>query len=382
MTDRERILTIIEGGLPDRIPWIPRLRIWYDAHKQRGDLPEQYRDATLAEIERDLGMGAPAREGRVFRREMHGIDVQQEARGDDVVTTYRTPVGAVSTVTRRSATLTDGGIGSSLQVKHMITAPEDYPVVEYLIEQTEIVPAYDDYLAYEAEIGERGLPLVAMGPDPMYRIIQDLIGYNDAFFHLNDHPDLIMHLYEVLRAEALEIQDVVLDSPATLILHGEHFDSQFTPPYLFEETMLPYFQPFAEKLHARDKTFVCHADADTSKLLDLIKAAGFDMAECFVTAPMVDVTLAEARAAWGDDVIIWGGIPSSILCDPVTDEAFEAYMRDLFHTIAPGNAFILGVADNVMAEAKFDRIQRISEMVQAYGACPIDAAAIPGSNEK
>jgi hypothetical protein len=204
----------------------------------------------------------------------------------------------------------------------MITAPEDYPVVEYLIEQTEIVPAYDDYLAYEAEIGERGLPLVAMGPDPMYRIIQDLIGYNDAFFHLNDHPDRVMHLYEVLRAEALEIQDVVLDSPATLILHGEHFDSQFTPPYLFEETMLPYFQPFAEKLHVRGKTLVCHADADTSKLLDLIREAGFDMAECFVTAPMVDVTLAEARDAWGDDVIIWGGVPSSILCDPVTGEAF------------------------------------------------------------
>ena len=135
--------------------------------------------------------------------------------------------------------------------------------------------------------------------------------------------------------------------------------------------MLPYFRPFAERMHERGKVLACHADADTSLLLDLIKRAGFDMAECFVTAPMVPVTLAEARAAFGKEVIIWGGVPSVMLCDPVSDRAFEEYMRDLFCTIAPGDAFILGVADNVMAEAKLERIERVSEMVQEYGAYPI-----------
>ncbi|MCZ6679968.1 MAG: hypothetical protein O7E52_22270, partial [Candidatus Poribacteria bacterium] len=79
-------------------------------------------------------------------------------------------------------------------------------------------------------------------------------------------------------------------------------------------------------------------DNDTKLILSLIKKAGFDMAECFVTAPMVPCTLAEARQAWGKDVIILGGIPSSILCPPVTDEAFETYMLSLFRTIAPGDA--------------------------------------------
>jgi hypothetical protein len=60
-----------------------------------------------------------------------------------------------------------------------------------------------------------------------------------------------------------------------------------------------------------------------------------------------------------------------MLCDPISDEAFERYMRDLFRTIAPGDAFILGVADNVMAEAKLERIERISEMVGETGVYPI-----------
>ena len=95
------------------------------------------------------------------------------------------------------------------------------------------------------------------------------------------------------------------------------------------------------------------------------------MAECFVTAPMVPVTMAQARAVLGREVIIWGGIPSVMLCEPVSDEQFAAYMHDLFRTISPGDAFILGVADNVMAEAKLERIEQVSEMVQMVGQVPI-----------
>jgi hypothetical protein len=64
-------------------------------------------------------------------------------------------------------------------------------------------------------------------------------------------------------------------------------------------------------------------------------------------------------------------VPSTILGDPVTDEAFESYMLDLFRTIAPGDAFVLGVADNVMPDSKLERVERISDMVEAYGRYPI-----------
>jgi hypothetical protein len=46
-------------------------------------------------------------------------------------------------------------------------------------------------------------------------------------------------------------------------------------------------------------------------------------------------------------------------------------MIDLFRTIAPGDAFILGVADNVLAEAKLERVARVGEMVREYGVYPI-----------
>jgi hypothetical protein len=89
------------------------------------------------------------------------------------------------------------------------------------------------------------------------------------------------------------------------------------------------------------------------------------MAECFTTAPMVKCTLEQAKEVWKNDVIIWGGIPSVILCEPFSDGKFEAYMQDLFNTITPDDRIILGVADNVMPETKFERIIRIGEMLEA-----------------
>jgi len=88
---------------------------------------------------------------------------------------------------------------------------------------------------------------------------------------------------------------------------------------------------------------------------------------------MVTCTLAEARAAWGTDVIIWGGVPSVMLEDSVSEAEFEAYMKDLFRTIAPGDAFILGVADNVMPRARLDRLLRIGEMATTWGRYPVQA---------
>jgi uroporphyrinogen-III decarboxylase len=177
-----------------------------------------------------------------------------------------------------------------------------------------------------------------------------------------------------LLEHAAVVQKVVLDSPARLVMCGSHFSSLMTPPKIFKK-MLPYYQAFSQQLHRRDKLMVCHADADTSLLMELLVEAGYDLMDSFVTAPMVPVTLERARQVFGDKVIIWGGLPSVLLCEPFTDEEFETYMRQLFRTIAPGDAFILAVADNIMLESKLNRLERVADMVEEYGAYPIETSS-------
>jgi len=57
MTHKERILAACRGEVPDCIPWVPRLDLWYNAHRQAGTLPAGFEDATLRQITDGLGVG-------------------------------------------------------------------------------------------------------------------------------------------------------------------------------------------------------------------------------------------------------------------------------------------------------------------------------------
>lgn len=377
MTNRERLLAIMAGQSPDRIPWIPRLLIWHTAHTKLGTLPERFRDLSLRQIERDLGMGTPAREGRVFTAEQTGsVDVESRREGESTLTTYRTPVGEVTTRHRSTAELDAVGIGG-LEVEHMIKGPEDYAVVEYMAEHTSYTATPDDYLRYEEEIGDDGYPLVAAGDCPFHHFLQKLAGYETGYLHLVDYPDRVEHLLRRMEEVERERQwPLIASSPARLILHGVHFDSSLTPPPMFAQHITPYYRDLSDLLHGRDKVLCMHADNDSRLILGHIQGAGFDMAETFTTDPLVSCTLEEAREAWGSRVIIWGGVPSVLLERAYGEAEFEAYMRRIFRAVAPGDAFILGVADNIMPDAILGRLERIGEMVAAWGDYPIDPDSI------
>lgn len=377
MTNRQRLQAIMDGLSPDRIPWIPRLSIWHTAHSRQGTLPDRFAGLSLRQIERQLGMGTPAREGKVFVTEQKG-DIETSARreGDSTLTTYRTPAGTVSTRYRHSAELERDGL-PSLEVEHMLKGRGDFAVVEYLLRHTFYRPTPQAYLDYEAEIGGDGYPLVAAGDCPFHHFLQKLAGYQNAYYLLADFPEEVEHLLKTMEnLERERLWPLVAASPARLLLHGLHLDSMLTPPPYFERYITPYYRDFSALLHQNDKKLCMHADNDSRLILKHLEEAGFDMVETFTTQPQVSCTLEEARRTWGTRMIIWGAVPSVILEPTYAEEDFEAYMRQIFRTAAPGDAFILGVADNIMPGALLGRLERIAEMVEEWGAYPVDPAGI------
>jgi len=370
MTNRERILTILDGRVPDRIPWIPRLRIWYEANRREGTLPERYRNLSLREVERDVFGGTAARDGIIYRIEIRNVEIRTRRIGEmDTLTEYVTPVGSVTTRLRSTERLRRQGIQDA-EVEFMLKRPEDYPVVEYIIEHTHYTPAYEAYESYEREIGTEGYPMVNCGDCPFHHWMRTLVGYDQGYYHLSDYGPRVERLLGML-TDCLKsrVWPLMVDSPARLLMHGHHLSSQMTPPPIFEQYILPYYEELSPRLRGRRKVLALHADNDTRMILSHIERAGFAMVECFATEPMVPTTMAEARAAWGDRVIVFGGVPSVILEPPYSDEQFEQFMDDLFRTISPAHAFILGIADNAMPGARVERIRRITQMVEQRGQC-------------
>jgi hypothetical protein len=377
MTNRERILAVLDGKSPDRIPWIARLKLWYNARIAEGNMPERFRGMSELEVGLALRCGNPARAGNVFKVRYEGMDVEIEQWPGVMRRHFHTPYGTV-VYGKIAADDSKGWIEDGLPLEHPIRDAEDYKRWEYVVEHTYYDPTYEDYLAYEAEVGDDGYPMVNAGDCPFHYYLLHLVGYNEAYFHMVDHANEFEHLMTVMaQVERERLWPVVAESPARLILHGSHFDSQMTPPHMFKKYITPFYKELSAILHSKNKRLVWHADDDTKDILADVKEAGYDMSECFCTAPMVSVTLQEAREAWGKDVAIWGGIPSVVLEPNYPEEEFEKYVIDVLRAVAPGDAFILGIADNLMPTSVWERVERVSELVEKYGNYPIKPEQLP-----
>ena len=54
-THKQRILMAARGEMPDVIPYVPRIDLWYNANSISGTLPERHRGRTQDEISRAEG---------------------------------------------------------------------------------------------------------------------------------------------------------------------------------------------------------------------------------------------------------------------------------------------------------------------------------------
>ncbi len=209
----------------------------------------------------------------------------------------------------------------------------------------------------------------------MHHIMKEFLDPTTFFLEVHDHPKEMRQLCEDMEPYFEQVLSVLADSPGEVVLFGANYDDTITYPPFFREHIMPHLQKSAEVLHARGKLLLCHCDGENKGLLDLIPETGMDIAEAVCPQPMTKAKISQVKEAFKGKVTIFGGIPSIVLLKEVmTDEEFEAFMRNLFQEIAPGDRFILGISDTTPPDAKFERLLRITEMVHEYGRLPMDCS--------
>jgi Uroporphyrinogen decarboxylase (URO-D) len=400
MTDKERMLMAARGQWADRLPFAPRLDLWHNANVRRGTLPKPYgpdtRVSTIADNlgvahhriipeflkirtpddTIDRGLGIFRLPGFAYRAELHDVERIVRAEDDATVVEYRTPVGSVSCKMSFTQEMLDSGASISWLDEHVIKRPEDYRVVGFIFRHVRVEPDYDNYRAFQREVGDRGLA-VAHGlgsASPVQHLMRDFIDGTQFYYELVDHPKEVQQLCEDMTPFYERLVEILAASPAEAVMMGANYDDTITYPPLFAEHILPWLQRWADVLHAGGKIFMSHCDGENDGLLDLLAESGIDVAESVCAPPMVQCSLTKMRSAFGDKITIFGGVPSvALLEDSMSEDEFEAHMRGLFAEIAPGRRFILGVSDMVPPDAKWERLVRIARMVEERGALPLSA---------
>jgi uroporphyrinogen-III decarboxylase len=138
-----------------------------------------------------------------------------------------------------------------------------------------------------------------------------------------------------------------------------------TPKPIFEKYMKPALKLVSDAMHSVGKLHCIHADADSRELLELYMESGVDMLDCYCTYPMVSVTMDETLERVGDKMVIWGGIPSTLLVTHAYSQQFFLDYIDNFFKVLDRykgkSRVVVAVADNVVPEADIERVEIIAE---------------------
>jgi corrinoid protein of di/trimethylamine methyltransferase len=402
MTNKQRILMAMRGEMPDMLPYVPRIDLWYNANSYAGTLPERHKGRTQDEISRAEGwamhkmvpefLKAKSPDADLHRaigifsmkefvygyRFSSDIEIKVKREEGSTRVEYHTPIGMVSTTTIYTKEMRTAGVSITWIHEHIIKKPEDYPVVAYIFENLELVPAFDDFINWKEEAGDDGVAITffASAASPIHHIQKEFIDATSFYYHYEDYQKEMRMLAERVEHFFNQALNIIADSPAEAVMWGGNFDDMITYPPYFEKEILPWIRKASKVLGEKGKLLLCHCDGENKGLMDLIRDSGMHVAEAVCPHPMTKVKIEEYYRRWGDTLTIFGGIPSNILlADSVTDQEFEAYLDHLFKVVAPGKRLILGIADTTPANAVFDRLVRIGERVEKEGRLPLEGGA-------
>ena len=222
MTNRQRILMAMRGEMPDMLPYVPRIDLWYNANSYADTLPERHRGRTQDEISRAEGwalhkMVPEFLKGQTPDGDLHraigifsmkelvyrcrfssdiGIKIKREKGSTHVE--YHTPIGEVSTTTIFTEEMRTAGASIRWIDEHIIKKPEDYRIVAYIFENMELVPDFDEFKSWKDETGEDGVAITFFGSaaSPIHYIQKEFVDATSFYFHYEDYQKEMRMLAE------------------------------------------------------------------------------------------------------------------------------------------------------------------------------------------
>jgi methylmalonyl-CoA mutase cobalamin-binding domain/chain len=402
LTHKERILRTMRGEMVDRIPFVPRLDLWWIANNLGGTLPERHRGRKPDDIARAEGWACyhmvPDFTNMIkspddilhrsiglfnFIQSVYGwrfskdIEIEVGSELGQQIVSYHTPKGTVRTVGGLTEEMQRAGASLGWTQEHIIKKPSDYAIVGYIFENIDVFEQYETAQQYMNEVGDDGVVAAggaSLAASPMHHIQKEFLDPTRFYYEYNDHPAEMRRLAESVAVYFEKVLAVIGDSPAEVVLWGANYDDMLTYPPYFEKEIVPWLRKVSEHLGARGKLVATHTDGENFGLMDLIRDSGVHVAESVTPWPMTKVRIEDYYRQWREKLTIMGGIPESILsADTADDDEFEDFLANLFKNVTPGDRIILGTADSTPPRAVFERLVRIAERVQTEGALPLKA---------
>ncbi|MFH1824624.1 MAG: uroporphyrinogen decarboxylase family protein [Candidatus Firestonebacteria bacterium] len=367
LTKKELYLKALRNQEFEALTWAPNFDWWYRVNKKNNTIPEKYQGLSNNDLIKKVG-------GTIWRR----VEIIKESydksvkiitttknKGDLQEVKYITPVGEVSTVYSKAHDASE--TETMFLSQHLIKKVEDIKVVKYMVECTHYELDLSSYYKEIQDVKEDGIVLTCLSCVPYIQVMKTDIGYENAFYFLADYPDEMNDLINTYHKKFLESYKLASNSPVEIISNGDNMDYLTCPPDYFKKYAIPYYQDVKNILHEKGKLAQGHWCGRTSKLMELTGDCGLDIVEAITPKPMTDSDIVESLEILQGKVVIQGGIPSVLMCNQGgTQQDLINHIENLLGKIGKRKGFILGMGDNVPADADFERVAIVSDLVKKF----------------
>ena len=327
MTSRERVLTALKGGQPDRVPWV-----------------ESYVHPSLTN--KILG-----REVQPIKGARFAVEIHEKLCLDNITYDFRPPIYAEKEMRGDLEMIREGWLKSwdDLEaLKEWLPDPQDdafYENADALLKQK------GDYAAV---VGVR------LGISNVY----NSMGYEDFIFALYDKPEFVTACFEVFGNWCSKVIERVNEMDFDLAWISEDIAFQDGPMVTVEQYE-KYIFPYAKKVADRIRfPKVYHSDGDYLPVLDFVlqyNPAGIANLE----PPAMDIF--KLKDTHGDRVCLVGNIDLHYTLTRGTEKETRAEVKEKLECVGNGGGYIIASANGLTSYCKPENVLAMNDTILKYG---------------
>ena len=374
MTSRERFLTALRGGEPDRVP-MP-LRMWKFLRKHYGRGGDVLDRACRAQAEFEIDIYLPifgysypcfSPLGTPWRDDIE-VEMRHEVRGDRNIweRTIHTPAGDLHDTKQALIVLEGSGNGPEIVEPLVKDCRRDLPLLRYMHQdpaRTDVAAA----LGLDRRLGERGVGIAH---------IYSPIDCRDVM-----RPDSFLMLYyddrdafrEIVRigAEAMMSETRHALAGGLRLFQAWWFyasPSYGWSPTIYRDEFLPYLVAHVELIHAQGGTYIYYDDGRLARFADMYVDAGIDCLMTCTPPPMGDADPGELKRTYGDRVCLMGGIDAVNEVYLSTPAEIRAMVRDRLGICKTGGGYIMDGSNSLVYETPLENVRALAEAGREFGA--------------
>ncbi len=198
-------------------------------------------------------------------------------------------------------------------------------------------------------------------------------GMDQLFLDLYRNPGFVKSLIEVVVDYNVALVEQAAEIGADFVVSGDDYAYKAGPlisPEQFTEFFLPGLRRVVEATHENDLLFLKHSDGDVSPLLDHFIGAGID-ALCPLE-PMAGMDIGAVKQEYGDRISLVGNIDCSKLLVSGSEKDVRRAVKGCISDGSPGGGHVLSSSNTIHYDVRPENYLAMLDALRDYGEYPIE----------